>query len=70
MARDDIGFLDVEEITAETDKSLCVDAEDTEGSIWVPKSLIRNLDEAKFKKGDKRCTFELPEWWMTQQGLL
>lgn len=66
----DTFHLDVVEILVESEKAFKVEVEGMVDGIWIPKSMLRNLKEGLFGRGDKNCTFEIPMWLAKDKGLV
>lgn len=58
-------YLDVERITRETDKALCLQVDGEE--VWIPLTQIHDADS--LKAGDEDVTVAVTEWIAEQKGL-
>jgi hypothetical protein len=66
MSQSGFVHLDVEEITAETEKAFAIMVDNEE--FWIAKSQIADPDD--YEVGDEGCTVSVTEWIAREKGLL
>lgn len=59
--------LPVEMIVQETDKAFLITSDLIEGTYWIPKSQIADVED--YKKGDVNVTISVTEWFIDKEQL-
>lgn len=67
MGYSDWFHFDVKKIKQETEKAFLVSLEESGEKVWVPKSVIANVED--YKKGICNTTLSVKEWWAKKEGL-